>query len=544
MTHNAFDSARATGPADSAPAATDEVQWQRLSVRVVWVDIVVSLLSLTPTAVAVCGFGVPVTFDALWPLIFIAVLGVTGAISDILRWALTSYRVTTFEIERRTGLFVRRHRTLHRDRVRSVDTAAKLRHRLARLRIVTVGAGQQTGAGESALVLDALSRADAAALRSQLLDAPAPSRVVASASGAPIVAETDGITASPDLQDAAVESVEVFATFRPWLVVYNMFSIWAFLMAAGLLWGASWFLSTFGIDLFGFVARLADWDAIGRVGVTLLVIAGAGLLGAIGLGITFLLGYWRFELARTRSGERTYLRTRRGLLSTREVNRDESRIRGLTISEPVLWRWMGMADTSIITTGLNLWDAEEPAAILPRGPISVARRVARDVFGTANPLEAPLTRHPRAALRRRLWWATALSAIAPLLLAAPAVTGVIPAWIPWATLGLWPIALGAGVIAYRALGHTIDGDYLVVRGGLLSRSTSALRRDAVSTIAVRQSVLQRRIGLCTVSAKTAAGWSAYEAPDVPIADGVGFADEAAPGLLDGFRARATPPGRG
>lgn len=544
MTADAVDGARPTGTADSAPAATDEVQWQRLSVRVVWVDIVVSLLSLTPTAVAVWGFGVPVTFDALWPLIFVAVFGVTGAVSDILRWAFTSYRVTPFDIERRTGLFVRRHRTLHRDRVRSVDTAAKLRHRLAGLRIVTVGAGQQTGAGESALVLDALSRADAAALRSQLLDAPAPSRAAASASGAPIVVETGGTTAPHDPQDAAVESVEVFATFRPWLVVYNMFSIWAFLMAAGLLWGAFWFLSTFGIDLFGFVARLADWDAIGWVGVTLLAIAAAGLLGASGLGITFLLGYWRFELARTRSGERTFLRTRRGLLSTREVNRDESRMRGLTISEPVLWRWMGMADTSIITTGLNLWDAEEPAAILPRGPISVARRVARDVFGSANPLEVPLKRHPRKALYRRLWWATAVSAIAPLLLAVPAVTGVIPAWIPWAALGLWPIALGAAVIAYRALGHTIDGDYLVVRGGLFSRSTSALRRDAVSTIAVRQSVLQRRIGLCTVSAMTAAGWYAYEAPDVPIADGIGFADDAAPGFLDGFRARATPPGRG
>lgn len=523
--------------AGTAGPAAPEVPWQRLSPRVVWVDIVVSLLALSPTAVAVWGFGVPVTFDALWPLIFVAVFGVTGAVSDILRWAFTSYRVTPLDIERRTGLFVRRHRTLHRDRVRSVDTAAKLRHRLAGLRIVTVGAGQQTGAGESALVLDALSRADAAALRAHLLETPASSRSVAS--------ESAGATAeSGDPQDTSEERVEVFATFRPWWVIYNMFSIWAFLMAAGLLWGAFWFLSTFGIDLFGSVARLADWEAIGWVGVTLVAIAAAGLLGAIGLGVTFLLGYGRFELARTRSGDRTHLRTRRGLLSTREVNRDESRMRGLTISEPVLWRWMGMADTNAITTGLSMWDAEGPSAILPRGPLSVARRVAGDVFGPANPFDVPLTRHPRTALRRRLWWATVVSAIAPILLAAPAVTGAIPAWIPWAALGLWPIALGAAIIAYRALGHAIDGDYLVVRSGLFSRSTSALRRDAVSTIAVRQSVLQRRIGLCTVSAMTSAGWYAYEAPDVPIADGIPLADDAAPGLLDGILARASPHGRG
>lgn len=540
--------------ADGAASTFDSagVPWRRLSVRVVWVDVVVSLLSLTPTAVAVWVFGAPATFEALWPLIFVAVFGVIGAVSDNLRWAFTSYRVTPLDIERRTGLFVRRHRTLHRDRVRSVDTAAKLRHRLAGLRIVTVGAGQQTGAGESALVLDALTRADAAALRSQLLDASSANRADTAERGATgglrettgVLSDSDSPSATVDTHDVPVENVEVFAAFRPWWVVYNMFSVWAFLMAAGLLWGAFWFLSTFGVDPFRFVARLADWDAIGGVGVTLLAIAAAGLLGAIGLGVTFLVGFWRFELARTRSGDRTYLRTRRGLLSTREVNRDESRVRGLTIAEPVLWRWMGTADTNVITTGLSVWDAEQPSAILPRGPISVARRVAGDMFGAANPFEAPLTRHPRTALRRRLWWATAVSAIAPLLLAAPAVGGVIPAWIPWATLGLWPIALGAAVIAYRALGHAVDGDYLIVRSGLFSRSTSALRRDAVSTIAVRQSVLQRRIGLCTVSAMTAAGWYAYEAPDVPIADAIGFADDAAPGLLDAFLVRAAPSGRG
>lgn len=533
-------SADTLAPAGRSTVA--EVPWQRLSARVVWVDIVVSLLSLTPAAVAIWGFGVPATFDSLWPLAFVALFGVTGAIADILRWAFTSYRVTTLDIERRTGLFVRRHRTLHRDRVRSVDTAAKLRHRLAGLRVVTIGAGQQTGAGESALLLDALSRADAAALHSLLLDSPAPTRPAAPTTAAD---DVDRSAASDDHPDeAAVEDVEVFATFRPWWVVYNMFSIWAFLMAAGLLWGAFWFLSTFGLDLVGFVTGLADWDTIGWLGVTLIAVAASGILGAIGLGVTFLVGYWRFELARTRSGDRSFLRTRRGLLATREVNRDESRMRGMTIAEPVLWRWMGMADTHVITTGLSVWNAEQPAAILPRGPISVARRVAGEVFGEADPFTTRLVRHPRTALRRRLWWATGVSLVAPVLLAAPAWAGIIPGWIPWATLALWPVALGAAVIAYRALGHAIDGDYLVVRAGLFSRSTSALRRDAVSTIAVRQSVLQRRLGLCTVSAMTAAGWYAYQAPDLPIGEGIVFADEAAPGLLDGFLVRSAPDAQG
>jgi len=512
-------------------ASTTDVPWQRLSVRVIWVDIVVSVLSLSPGAVAIWGFGVEPSLDALWPLAIVAAVGVTGAVGDIIRWAFTTYRVTAVDIERRTGLFVKQHRTLRRERVRSVDTAAKLRHRLAGLRVVTVGAGQQTGSGESALVLDALARADAVALRERLLADPDPDPV--SISDPASASDPASVPAGADPATRG-EDVEVFATFKPWWVVYNMFSIWAYLMAAGLSWGAFWLASSFGVDLFGFVTRLTDWGALGWVGIVLIALVVAGVIGAIGLGVNFLLGYWNFELARVRTSSRSYLRTRRGLLSTREVNRDESRMRGMSIGEPLLWRWMGMADTNVITTGLSVWDPEEPTAILPRGPISVARKVARDVFGDADPMSVPLTRHPRAALRRRLWWATVVSAIAPLALTVPAIAGVVPVWLPWATLGLWPIALGAAVIAYRSLGHAIAGDHLVVRSGLFSRTTAALRRDAVSTIAIRQSVLQRRLGLSTVSAMTAAGWSAYEAPDMPDSAALTFAADAAPGVLDEF----------
>lgn len=514
-------------------APTTDLPWQRLSARVIWIDICVSILSLVPGAVAIWVFGAEPSLDALWPLAIIAVLGVVGAIGDIIRWAVTTYRITAVDIERRTGLFVKQHRTLKRERVRSVDTAAKLRHRLAGLRVVTIGAGQQTGAGESALVLDALSRADAVALRERLLTAPA--------------SFPGPVPASVQAESGPVEKgkhVEVFATFRPWWVVYNMFSIWAYLMAAGLAWGGFWLASTFGVDVIGIIVRIADWGALGWAGVVLIALVVAGIIGAVGLGVSFLLGYWHFELARVRTNSGTYLRTRRGLLSTREVNRDESRMRGLSIGEPLLWRWMGMADTNVITTGLNVWDPEEPSAILPRGPISVARRVARDTLGPADPMGAPLVRHPRVAARRRLWWAMVISAIAPIALAVPAVTGAVPAWLPWATLGLWPIALAAAIIAYRALGHAIAGEHLVVRSGLFSRTTSALRRDAVSTIAIRQSVLQRRLGLSTVSAMTAAGWSIYEAPDVSSRDAAAFADAAAPGLLDEFIARAHAAERG
>lgn len=510
-------------------SAVDEIPWRRLSGRVIWVDLAKSLASLAPGAIAIWVVGVPPTWGTMWPLALIAVWGVVGAASDVVRWLFTRYRVTDSEIERRTGVLVRRSRSVRRSRIRSVDTHAKLRHRIAGLRVVTIGAGQHVAAGEPAFFLDALSKADAEALRVELLGSLRASRMPDT------IADEDADAATEPVDGAVATSEgEVFATLRPWWVVYNMFSIWAYLTAAGLLWGLFWLASTFGIDLFGVVSGLVDWDAIGWVGITVLALVVGGLIGAIGMGIAFITGFWGFELARVRTDDATYLRTRRGLFSTREVSRDESRIRGLSIGEPLLWRWMGMADTTVITTGLGIWDTSQPTSILPRGPIGVARRVATGVLGEPCPMDVPLPRHPRAALRRRLWWATALTAIAVATVALPVATGTVPSWVLWAVIGLWPVSLLAAVIAYRSLGHAIAGEWLVVRSGLMSRTTSALRRDAVSTIAIRQSILQRRLGLATVSAMTAAGWSVYEAPDVSAREAAAFASRAAPALLDEF----------
>ncbi|PSK99201.1 putative membrane protein [Haloactinopolyspora alba] len=524
------------GGADAGAAV-----WQRLDVRLIWVDVAQSLLSLVPAAVALVVFRVEPSWGTLGPVAVIGVVGTVGAVADMLRWTFTRYRVTPDRVERRTGVVVRRHRSVRRDRIRSVDATAKLRHRVAGLRIVNIGAGQQSSAGESAFVLDAVRRPEAERLRGALLrtrlgDAPA---APSGATGESVAATETSTAVRPD--GAGGVPVEVFARLKPSWVVYNVFNAWAYLMALGLTWGGYWTASMFGLDAAGFVGGLADWDAIGVAWTVVIAVLVVGAVGVVGLAANFFVENWNFELARVPGDDGTLLRTRKGLFTTREVNRDDNRMRGLQISEPVLWRWMGMADTNVVTTGLNLWSLYEPTAILPRGPITVARRVAGRVLGVdPSPLEAPLTRHPRAALRRRLWWATSTAAAVTGVLAWLWLTGVVPAWTLWAGAGLWPLGLLGALVAYRALGHTVAGSYLVVRSGLMSRSTVALRRSAVSTIAIRESWLQRRLGLKTVTAMTSAGWGAYRAGDVAAEDAVAFAADAAPGLLEPFLDRPDP----
>ncbi|SNT15761.1 putative membrane protein [Micrococcales bacterium KH10] len=503
--------------------------WRRLSIRVVWVDLARSILSLVPGIVAVVFVGTEFSPGVFWPLLTVAAWGLVGAFFDIVRWAFTRYRVTETEIERRTGVLTRRHRTVQRDRIRSVDLHAKLRHRIAGLRIVTIGAGQQSGAGESAFYLDALSVHDATVLRKELLD----STSHITADEAPPTVEVQPAASEP------AHNEKLLATLRPWWVVYNMFSIWAYLTAAGLLWGLHWLLLMFNVNLYAFVSQLADWHSIGWFGTTVVALVVIGAIGAIGMGINFITSYWNFELAQVRTGDKTYLRTRRGLFSTREVNRDEARMRGMSIAEPLLWRWMGLADTNIITTGLSLWSMEQPTAILPRGPVKVAREVSAQVLGDPSPLTARLRRHPMAALRRRLWWATWIGLAPAVALIVPAATNTVPIWALWVALVALPVALLGAVISYRVLGHAVVGDYLVVRSGLMSRSTSALLRSSVSTIAVRQSILQRRLGLSTVSAMSAAGWGAYEAIDISSDEAVSLASQFAPRLVDEFTLAST-----
>ncbi|WP_083460069.1 PH domain-containing protein [Jiangella muralis] len=511
------------------PAPESGVPWQRLDTRVVWVDTAKTVLSMVPAGVAIAFFGAELSWGTMGPILVATAVGVLGGLADLLRWVKTRYRITDEHVERRTGLLVRQHRSIRRDRIRSVDTSAKFRHRLTGLRVVTVGAGQHSATGESALTLDAVRVEIAERLRQELLY------------GGP-VERTDAAEAEPA---PAPRDEQVYARLQRSWVFYNVFSVWAFFMAAGLLWGTYWALRMFGLDLRGFVEGLADWDAVGTGWTVAIAVATVGVIGVVGLAINFFAENWRFVLVRVPGDRGTVLRTSQGLFKTREVNRDDNRLRGVSIDEPLLWRWMGMADTSVIATGLTMMSMTPSAQILPRGPIDVARRVAAQVLGTdRSPLDRPLRQHPLRALRRRVGWALIVTASVTGLLAW--LTTLIDAmhdrvWL--AGLGLLPITLALAAVAYRSLGHTVADGYLVTRSGAWSRTTSALQSRAVVGVTFRQSLLQRRLRLATVEVTTAAGYGAYQAVDVESAEAVDLADRAVPGLLTEFMAAASAPAR-
>jgi putative membrane protein len=93
----------------------------------------------------------------------VAILGVTIAFG-VLRWFTTTYRIEPDEVQLRTGVLQRKVVSVPRNRIRSVQTDARLLHQALGLTVLRVSTGQQAS-GDTEFALDAV-RAEVPRLRS------------------------------------------------------------------------------------------------------------------------------------------------------------------------------------------------------------------------------------------------------------------------------------------------------------------------------------------------------------------------------------------
>ncbi|MBG0820466.1 PH domain-containing protein [Planomonospora sp. ID91781] len=455
------------------------------------------------------------------------------AVAGLVRYATTRYRVTAERVEFRSGLVFRRRRSVPRDRVRSVDLEADPLRRFFGLATVTIGTGR-TDDGKG-LVIDGVSRAAARLLRVELL----------------------GRTDPAD---------SVIAELRPAWIRYALLSSWSLLIGLAPFGVFFRVLDAFGVDPaeVGFLgdlwSRVTATDPFVVAAVAVAIVLSIGLSGAL---LLYVESWWNFRL--TREPDRAFS-IRRGLLTTRSVTLEERRLYGVELAEPLPLRWGGGARLKAVATGLG---EDESVVLLPPAPRAEAHRVAAavltavtpaampavtpaaapvekasteppveavgEVSGKASPTLAPLAAHPRAALRRRV-----VRALWPPMVVA-AVLGRLAAWLSWVPGLLWlagpallPAALLLALDAYRNLGHGLHGPYLVTRYGTARRRTVALRRTSIIGWTVGRSPFQRRAGLITLAATTAAGGGSYKVVDVSVAEGLAFAEESLPGLLAPF----------
>jgi putative membrane protein len=495
--------------------AEQVVDWHRLDVRMLVVRPLNEIVGLIPLIVGLLVLGKGETWR------FLASGGVIVAIVlfGLLRWITTRYRITTEQVELHTGLFVRKRLAVPRDRIRTVDLTAKLGHRLFGLSAIRIGTGQRDQPGEDGLTLDAVSSVEAERLRVLLLT----------------IART-----KTDTQAEAVEE-------RPGVVLSKWDNRWlryapltlSGLVAAGALFGfVVNFARELDIEVLDPMTEAAHWVVEQPIALTVALFTGVVLVVAtLGSVLVYVVQFWGYQL--TREPDDT-VRVRRGLLTTRSVSVAEQRLRGVELVEPLLLRAGRGAHAKTVTTGLGR--KGESNLLLPPAPVSEAHRVSADVLrqtagGAGNqtaesPTRTPLRRHPMAALRRRM-----ARAVAPLLVLAAGLAWFAPSWTWQVVLALVPFSAAMGWDRYRSLGHALTDRYLLARSGSAIRETVALQRTGIIGWRISRSFFQRRAGLVTISATTAAGDGAYYVIDVAEADGLALADEAVPGLLRPFLER-------
>jgi putative membrane protein len=84
----------------------------------------------------------------------------------------------------------------------------------------------------------------------------------------------------------------------------------------------------------------------------------------------------------------------------------------------------------------------------------------------------------------------------------------------WAVVVLTAFPLAAD--RYRALGHAVTDGRLIVQVGWLDRRRTVLAVDGIVGLTIRRSPFQRRAGVATVIATTAAGAQHYDVPDLEL----------------------------
>jgi len=438
----------------------------------------------------------------------VAVLAWTVLVG-VARWFTTSYRIDADpegQVQLRAGLLSRKVLSVPRNRIRSVQTDARLLHRLLGLAVLRVSTGQEARA-EQGFELNAVQVSEVPRLRAILLaDTPHP---------------VDATTAEPVPTDA------VLARWQPSWLRYSPLSLSGLVTmaaAAGVIYQS------------GFVgplqhSRLASSvaEAAQRLGFATTVAVAAAVVLAASIALAVLRSLLTYgNLVLTRRADVLHLR--HGLLRLRERTYDMSRLRGGTLRQPLLVRAFGGGRLDAVMTGVH--GAGESSVLLPPCPIATANSVLTGLIGDSDVVTGPLRGHGRRAAYRRWTRALTVPAVAGLVLVVFTLTSVVPLWLwpAWVAVTAWCALLAVDRIG--ALGHRVDGRWLVTRSGSWERRRDCLATAGIIGWTVRQSPFQRRAGLATLVAATAAGTKRYPLIDVPEDRAWAVAAQASPWVAE------------
>jgi putative membrane protein len=494
----------------------EDATWHRLSPRMLLVHPIMEVGKALPAIIGIFLAGSS-QGNHYWGLGATALV----ALYSLTRWFTTRLRITAEQVQLRHGLLRRKTITTSRDRIRTVDVTSHLLHRALGLARVLIGTGTNDRKGEGRLILDGLPLTLASSLRDDLLH-----RRDRAATELPGDQAADR---------AGAEVRELARLDRRW-IKYAPFTL-SGVVTGLVIWGFYWRVQgESGVNLMHYGPLHKVSDTLGRMPTAvevLVVVVALVVFVAVTSTVGYILAFWNFRLLRHDGGT---LQVTRGLLTTRATSIERRRLVGAATSEPLPLRAVGAARTTAVATGLRTGRGSERGGeiLLPPAPRETAVTVAAVVLDGSPAVTVALRPHGPAARRRRL--SRALFGGAFLALAAVVSWALgAPAWVLAVGAALLLASVPLGIDRYRSLGHALSDGYLVTRFGSLVRRRAALETTAVIGWNLRSTYFQRRLGLLSVTATTAAGRQAYEVQDVEPAEALAIADTATPELLTQFR---------
>ncbi|MCG7423338.1 PH domain-containing protein [Micrococcus porci] len=390
-------------------------------------------------------------------------------------WWFTRFRIGAEEIELKQGWLFRSRRQMHYDRLQAVDLQHPLPARLIGLAVVKVEAAD--GGGDSALELAYLPKAQAAAVRRQILDRasgaaaarPVPSAAPEAAGGPAAAGPVRGLLVDPEEQGPVLLRVP-----------------------AGRLIGSVLLSST----VMGLLGAVVAVPAVLSLLLLLFPDANAGEeagVWAVTLGSTFPLLFslagavwsglnkgWGFTVRDSSDG----LRLRYGFTETVSQTVPPGRVQGVEISQPLFWRPFGWHRVKVSVAGYGGLEAEgrRRDVALPVGPWEDVLRVLQvvapdpglggDARAAGELMRTAMTGSGeeggfRHVPRRAAWWWH---------------------WLTW-----------------RRHGYALTPTLLVVRHGRLSRSVQTVQHERLQAVALTQGPVQRRLRVATLRVHMAGG---------------------------------------
>ncbi len=263
-----------------------------------------------------------------------------------------------------------------------------------------------------------------------------------------------------------------------------------------------------------FIAPSVPWRRVLPNPLAPMVLLAAALLLALASWATGALAtfvkYHGFRLSRRGDD----LRIERGLLSRYEGSIPTDKIQALTLQDNPLKRALGYATLKIETAGYAPQQTSQEGTL---AAVPLARRErALELARTIDPFEAPeLEAVPRRSRTRyAIRYAVLLTLLAGLLFAAETTLGTLPGlgqtWVY--PLVLVPLAPLAAHLKWEHLGYALTPEHLVTRQGFWNRQTKIVPCYRVQNAISRQTLLQRRWNLATVTADTAGSFGLAHKP--------------------------------